>query len=89
MERGLAYEVAVVSLDLSSVYVKLGSVEELRQTVAETMPIFHSLRVGRDALGALIQLQQIADQEHQALELIRAITAQLERLSNRKKLLRS
>jgi tetratricopeptide (TPR) repeat protein len=86
MERGLAYEVAVVSLDLSSVYVKLGSVEELRQTVVETMPIFRSLRVGRDALGALIQLQQIADQEHQALELIRAITARLEHLSNRKAL---
>lgn len=84
MERGLAYEVAVVSLDLSSVYVKLGSVDELRHTVAETMPIFRSLRVGRDALGALIQLQQVADQEHQALDLIRAITAQLERLSNRK-----
>ena len=86
MERGLAYEVAVISLDLSTVYVKLGAVEDLRQTVVETMPIFRSLRVGREALGALLQLQQIADQEHQALELIRAITAQLERLSNRKSL---
>jgi tetratricopeptide (TPR) repeat protein len=86
MERGLAYEVAVVSLDLSSVYVKLSAAEELRQTVAETMPIFRSLRVGRDALGALLQLQQLADQEHQAMELIRAITARLERLSNRKAL---
>jgi tetratricopeptide (TPR) repeat protein len=83
MERGLAYEVAVVSLDLAAVYVKLGAVDELKQSVAETMPIFRSLRVGRETLASLIQLQQVADQEHQALELIRVVTTQLEHLPNR------
>ena len=81
VERGLAYEAAVVSLDLASVHVRLGALEEMRQTLTETMPIFHSLRIGREALGAIIQLQQIAHQEHQALELIREITARLEKLS--------
>lgn len=83
LEQGLAFEVAVVSLDLSAVYVKLGASEELRRTVNETMPIFRSLRVGREALASLLQLQQIADQEYQALELIRMITAKLERVPNR------
>jgi len=83
MERGLAYEVAVVSLDLASVYVRLTAVPELRQTVAETMPIFRALRVGREALASLMQLQQVADQEHQALELIRFLTSRLENLSSR------
>jgi tetratricopeptide (TPR) repeat protein len=83
MERGLAYEVAVVSLDLASVHVRLGALEDLRRTLMETMPIFRSLRVSREALGAIIQLQQVAHQEHQALELIREVTAQLEQLSNR------
>lgn len=86
MERGLSYEAAVVSLDLAAVYVKLGFVEELKQTVAETVPIFQSLRVGREALASLLQLQQVADQEHQALGLIRFLTARLEHLSNQRAL---
>jgi hypothetical protein len=84
VERNLSYEAAVVSLDLAAVYVKLGFVEELKQTVSETVPIFRALRVGREALTSLLQLQQVADQEHQALGLIRFLTARLERLSSQR-----
>lgn len=80
MERGLVYEVAVVSLDLSLVYVKLGAVAELKQMVVDMVPIFRALRVDREVLASLLQLQAIADQEHQALELIRALTARLKSL---------
>jgi tetratricopeptide (TPR) repeat protein len=80
MERDLAYEVAVVSLDLSAVYVKLGSIAELKQTLVEILPIFRALGVDREALGSVLQLQKIAGQEHQALELIRSLTARLKRL---------
>lgn len=80
MERKLSYEVALVSLDLASVYVKLGLVEDLKQTVLTTLPIFHALRVGVETLAALLQLQQVADQEQQALELIRTLNAHIEPL---------
>lgn len=86
MERGLTYEVAVVSLDLAAVYVKLGAIEEVRQTVSETMPIFRALRVGREALASLIQLQQVADQEIQALALIQNLTHRLEHLSKHRQI---
>jgi tetratricopeptide (TPR) repeat protein len=80
MERKLAYEAALVSLDLAAVYVKLGLANELKRTVLATVPIFHSLRVGLETLASLLQLQQVADQEQKALELIRALSARIEPL---------
>lgn len=80
MERKLSYEVALVSLDLASVYIKLGLVEELKRTVLTTLPIFHALRVGVETLAALLQLQQVADQEQKALDLIRTLNAHIEPL---------
>jgi tetratricopeptide (TPR) repeat protein len=77
-ERKLIYEAALISLELATVYVKLGLVEELKRTVTATIPIFHALRVKLETLAALLQLRQMADQEQQALELIRVLSAQIE-----------
>lgn len=83
VERNLAHEAAMVSLDLAWVYVKLGKIDSLQQTVAEAIPIFTALRVGREALAALLQLQHAAGQEQQALELIRILNTRLAPLANR------
>jgi len=76
LDRDLAYEAAVVSLDLTAVYVKLGLHAEVRRTIADILPIFSSLRVSRELLASLIQLQQAEDQT-QALQLIRALSREL------------
>ena len=45
------------------------------------IPVFHALRVKVETLAALLQLQQVADQEQQALELIRGLNARVEPLA--------
>jgi tetratricopeptide (TPR) repeat protein len=83
MEGNLIYEVALVSLDLASVYVKLGLVEDLKETVATTLPVFRALQVEQKTMASLIQLQHVADQECQALEVIRVLSSRIEPLAKR------
>ncbi len=77
LEGNLIYEAALVSLDLASVYVKLGLTDELKETVATTLPVFRALRVEQKTIASLLQLQQVADQEYQALALIGSLTSHI------------
>ncbi len=83
MERELFYEVALVSLDLSAVFLRLGEIEKLHAAVAEKVPIFTSLGVDREVLAALLQLQQANQQSRETLDLIRFLSPRLEELSGR------
>jgi tetratricopeptide (TPR) repeat protein len=86
MDRDLFYEAAVVSLDVAAVYLKLNEAQKLQHTVAEMVPIFTALGVDREALAALLQLQQVAHQSRQAFELIRFLNSRLEQLPHRQTL---
>ncbi|HET9226495.1 MAG TPA: tetratricopeptide repeat protein [Thermoanaerobaculia bacterium] len=83
VEKNMAREAALVALDLAWVYVKLGWTDRLRETVTEAIPIFTALRVGRETLAALIQLQHAAGQEKQALDLISTLNRRLAPLTSR------
>lgn len=88
LDHGLAYEAAVVSLDLSSVYVKMGQTAAVKETVTAAIPIFRALRVDREILAALLQLRKLAAEEDKALDLIRLLNVQLAPLAKRKNPLR-
>ena len=79
-ERGLRFEVAVVSLDLAGVYIRLGATEDLERTLAETAAIFRALKVDRELLVSLLQLRRLAAEEHRALDLIRFLASRLDLL---------
>jgi len=79
-EKELPYEVAVVSLDLADVYLRLGESERLRETASEMVPIFKALEVDQDMMVALLQLQHADRQSRKASELIRFLSTRLEEL---------
>lgn len=82
-DRELFYEAALVSLDLAAVYVKLQAESQLKQTVAETVPIFRALGVERELLGSLLQLQQPPHQNRQTLALLQVLSSRIEELPAR------
>jgi tetratricopeptide (TPR) repeat protein len=81
LERGLMFEVALVSLDLASVYIRMGRAADVRQTAEATVPIFRALKIEREELAALLQLQQVADQQQKALDLVRFLNSRIQPMS--------
>ncbi|HSS48154.1 MAG TPA: hypothetical protein VLX28_04340 [Thermoanaerobaculia bacterium] len=76
----LPYDVAIVSLDLASVWLRQGRTSELRQLVDEMVAVFRGNGIRREALGALLMFKE-ALQKDQATEiLLRTVTAEIWRL---------
>jgi len=73
---GNRYEAAIVSLDLAAVLAKLGRFSEMRALARETVREMEARGVRREAVAALILLQQAATSET-ALALIRRAASAL------------
>jgi tetratricopeptide (TPR) repeat protein len=74
-----AYDVALVSFDLSALYARQGRAQELKQIAAEMVPFFSSRQIHREAAAALAYWKQAVDTETAGLDLAARVVAFLRR----------
>ncbi|MFL6262557.1 MAG: tetratricopeptide repeat protein [Thermoanaerobaculia bacterium] len=77
LDSALAFDAALVSLDLALVYLRQHRAGETRRLAAEMIPVFQSREVHREALGALIVFQRAAELEELTAGLVEEIAAYL------------
>jgi tetratricopeptide (TPR) repeat protein len=70
---------AAVSLDLAVLYTAQGRAAEVRQLAAEILPIFRSRELHREAIAALLALQQASRMETRSARLLAEIRDHLDR----------
>jgi tetratricopeptide (TPR) repeat protein len=63
LERSMAYDAALVSLDLAVVYLRERKLPELKQLASGLVLLFESRDVHREALGALYLFQKACEEE--------------------------
>ncbi len=77
VDRGIAYDAALASLDLASVFAQQGRTSEMKQLAEEMLPIFRSRDVHREATAALLVFQQAAKAENVTLQMVHDISRYL------------
>lgn len=75
----IAFDAALVSLDLAALYARAGRTPEAQRLAEEMIPIFQSCEVPQEAIAALIVLQKAAEMEQLTLGLVEEVAAFLER----------
>jgi tetratricopeptide (TPR) repeat protein len=79
-EADLAYDFALVSLDLAALWVGQKRTPEVRGLVDEVITILRARNIQREALGALLMLRKAIDADQATAALLQTVAAQLARL---------
>jgi tetratricopeptide (TPR) repeat protein len=77
--EGMAYDTALVSLELAGLYACAGRTADLKRLSQEMLPIFSSLQIHREALAALTFLRKALDAERASVELVSRVARYLRR----------
>lgn len=80
LASGFADDGTLASLELASLYAEQNRTAELKQIAQETLAIFSSRQIHREALAALSFLQQAVMAERATQELVTGVAAFLKRL---------
>lgn len=79
MAEDIGYDAALVSLDLALLYLRKRRAAKAKQLAVELVPIFESRDVRREALAALLIIQQALQQEKATVALVEEIIEFLDR----------
>lgn len=79
-DRGIAYDAALVTLELTALYAKEGRFDEVKELSLEMAEIFRAHEVHREGLAALLFFQKAAERQRVTAKLAREIAAFLEKL---------
>ena len=77
--RGIAYDAALVTLELAVLYLERGKAREVKLLAREMAPIFVAQGVHREALAALKLFCEAAENESVTVELAQKVVAYLHR----------
>lgn len=79
IEEGLAYDSALVSLELAAVYSREGKTVEVRRLAEEMLPIFSSQKAHQEVIAALLFFRDAARKEAATVPLIQEVADYLRR----------
>ena len=79
VSSGVAYDAALVSLHLASLYAQQARTADLSQLVREMLPIFVSRQIHQEALAALAFFRQAVEMEAATLQLASSVAEYLRR----------
>ncbi|HSL83900.1 MAG TPA: tetratricopeptide repeat protein [Thermoanaerobaculia bacterium] len=82
IERGLSYEVAMVSLELALVHLRLGDVARVQDLAEEITPLLRSHELHRHALAAMYLFRDRARTERATVGFLQEILRYLRRARN-------
>jgi tetratricopeptide (TPR) repeat protein len=74
VDQGVAYDAALVSLDLAATFAAQGRLSDMRRLAEQMLPIFESRDVHREAMAALLVFRQAARAEEATLALVHEIS---------------
>ena len=79
LARGLAYDAALVTVEISGVYASLGQTSRVKLLARESASVFAAQGVHREAQAALELFRAAAEAERLSIDLVRSIVAYLYR----------
>ena len=78
VRQGIGYDAAMVSLDLTRIYLKEGRTADVQRLAGEMVAIFEAQDVHRETMAALLLFQDAARREEVTAGLVRELTLYLE-----------